>query len=267
MKKGNLYKLIGVAPLVIALGACSSMSSNEHHFKGQPEHGKHAVYNPKASQINVQLGMGYLRTKQNQRAKEKLLLALKQDPKSPVANDAMAYFQEVTGNYAQAENYYKNAIDLASSKGAPLNNYGTFLCRQGKYQESEKYFMQAVEDHNYIDTADAYENAGLCAMEGKDFAKAEKYLQKALEQQPNRPTAHIELSRINYRNKNYSKAQTYLNAFLKESKPTAESTLLGYQISAKLKQTKNARRFAAALEKNFANTPEFKRYQAEKRVS
>src|SRR5690242_7983555 len=85
----------------------------------------------KAASYNVQLGLGYLKQGDRPRAKKKLLTALEQEPTSADVNSAMAYYFEQTGEQNQAEKYYLKAITLSGNKGAQLNNYGAFLCRQG----------------------------------------------------------------------------------------------------------------------------------------
>ncbi len=128
-----------------------------------------------AASYNIQLGMGYLKQGNTERAKKKLLTALEQAPQSPDANGAMAYFLEKTGDTAEAKKYYLTALKQAPRKGPQLNNYGTFLCRTGDYVNAEKYFLQAVQDTNYVGSAGAYENAGLCAESAGKTDKAVHY--------------------------------------------------------------------------------------------
>jgi type IV pilus assembly protein PilF len=129
----------------------------------------------KAASFNIQLGMGYLKQGDRPRAKKKLLSALKQAPESPDVNAAMAYYFEKTDEMDQAQKYYLKALSLSKNSGAQLNNYGTFLCRQAKYEKAESYFLKAVKDEQYINTAGAYENAGLCALAIPDNDKAKLY--------------------------------------------------------------------------------------------
>ncbi|KTD75051.1 type IV pilus biogenesis/stability protein PilW [Legionella waltersii] len=150
----------------------------------------------KAASFNVQLGLGYLKQGDRPRAKRKLLLALEQQPNSPDVNASLAYYFEQTTEIEQARKYYSKALALSNDSGAQLNNYGTFLCRQGDYQGAEKYFLKAVKDQSYLNTAAAYENAGLCAIEIPDNAKAMSYFQKALNQDPSRRQSLYELTKL-----------------------------------------------------------------------
>ena len=194
-------------------------------------------YNPKAAAFNVQLGLGYLKNGQMQRAKSKLLMALSEDPNNPEPNGAMAYYLETTGDLPQAEVFYKKAMSL-SGKGPELNNYGTFLCRHSRYVEAQKYFMQAVSDLNYLNTAGAYENAGLCALANHTPMQAAHYFQKALEQDPRKRQSLFQLSKIYYEQKKYTEAALLLQRFDARGK-TVESEQLGQEIAVALEKNKN----------------------------
>jgi type IV pilus assembly protein PilF len=150
----------------------------------------------KAASYNIQLGLGYLKQGDRPRAKKKLLTAMEQEPISPDANAAMAYYFEQTSEFDQAKKYYLKAISLSSNGGAQLNNYGTFLCRQGEYKKAEAYFLNAVKDTNYIHTSGAYENAGLCALAIPDNNKAKLYFTNALNQDPSRKESLFELAKL-----------------------------------------------------------------------
>lgn len=218
--------------------------------------------NQKASSYNVQLGLGYMAKGDIQRAKRKLLMALQQAPNSPVAYDAMAFFQERVGNKKQADYYFQRAMTLAPGKGAQLNNYGTFLCRQGQFKQAEQYFMQAIKDPNYLNSPEAYENAGLCATAIPNLAQAKKYFKKALEQDPRRATSLLELAEIAFKENNYKSAQTYLLSYSKVAPATAPSVWLSYRLAKRTGQGLQLNRLAMQLKSKFANSREYKAYQS-----
>jgi len=167
---------------IVLLSACSTV----------PEQSP----NPEAAGINTQLGLNYLQEGDIVSAKSKLLLALQEDPNNPMVLDAMGYFWERTGDLDSAEEYYLRAIKLAPNKGEVQNNYGTYLCRHKRYQESINHFLLAVQDVNYLQVAAAYENAGLCALRIPDKKLAHKYLELAVKHDPARVSAQHELSKL-----------------------------------------------------------------------
>lgn len=175
--------------LCLLLQACTYHREENEPLSKKPDLGKAAAY-------NVQLGLGYLKQGNRPRAKKKLLTALEQEPKSPDANSAMAYYFEQTAEPVQAEKYYLRALSFAGYGGAQLNNYGAFLCRQGNYKKAEYYFLKAAADLRYVHTAGAYENAGLCALSANQRQSAKLYFKKALNQDPSRKASLYELVNI-----------------------------------------------------------------------
>ncbi len=117
-----------------------------------------------AAKINVQLGLSFLEKNDLPQSKQKFLQAKQQAPKEPTVWYGMGYFLERTGDVQKAEAYYQKAISLNPQEGAAHNNYGTFLCRQGRYRESLKQFELAVADENYLDVVGVYRNVRECAV-------------------------------------------------------------------------------------------------------
>jgi type IV pilus assembly protein PilF len=206
----SLSILIFILSLLVG---CSTTTSDE----------KNSGKENKAAQINIRLGAAYLERKDIARAKQKFLLALKEGPTLPEAWYSMGYFYESTGNIDQAKSFYLKALQLAPRRGDVLNNYGTYLCRTGQYKKAIENFSLAVQDTEYLDSASAYENAGLCARKMPDVSLAIHYFNQALNEDPSRASSLIELAELHYQTKQLKLAQAELNQFLKVSTPTPQS--------------------------------------------
>ena len=180
--------LVAVIAAAGCLSSCDTMKTQNDKFDEQQKIA--------TAKINTQLGIAYLQQGDVQRAKQKLLLAMKEAPKIPETWYSMAYYLEATGNKTEAQNYYLKSITIAPKDGASHNNYGTFLCREGQYQASIQQFMLAAQDPNYLDNAAAYENAGLCATKIPDRKLAMAYFERALEQDPGRAISAEELKKL-----------------------------------------------------------------------
>lgn len=214
-------------------------------------------YNPAAAPYNVQLAVAYLREGEVDRAKQKLIIAEKQDPKSALVLDAKAYFLEMTGELEQARYYYLKAIQLNPGMGMPLNNYGTFLCRQQRYLDAEKQFLLAIKDNQYLSLGEAYENAGMCAMQQGDASKAERYLGKALQKQPKLSNALLALAQLNYDKSDYNQASIYLQRFNGLGRVEPESLKLAILLADQAKDADSVLTNLAALAKQFPNSPTY----------
>ncbi len=138
---------------------------------------------------NTQLGLAYLAQGQRPLAKRKLLRALKQAPKSARVHASMAYFFEKSGDILAAERYYQKALRMGPRRGDILHHYGLFLCRQGRFQEADHFFQQATMDLQYVQTALAFESAGMCALKAQHPQEAKRYFLRAIAHDP-----HLERS-------------------------------------------------------------------------
>lgn len=188
--------------------ACSKLSSQQPPAVDSTEGRK-----INAAKINVRLGMAYLERKDLKRSKQKFLMAMEEAPELPEVWYSMAYFLENTGGNQQANAYYLKAISLAPKRGDTLNNYGTYLCRTGKYKTAIQYFVQAAHDQDYLDPSAALENAGLCALKIPNKPMAMYYFKKAVEHDSGRATSLEELAKLNYQTGNYQVAAQRLRQF------------------------------------------------------
>lgn len=163
-----IYKIFTTIFLGLFLTNCSTQQSPTN-------------INPTLSaRLNVHLGLSYLQTGNISRAKQKLLTALKQAPQLAEVQQAMGYFLITINEPDLARPYYEKALKIAPKQGEVQNNHGIFLCKTGHYQESINHFKMAIQDPNYLHSASAYQNAGMCALKIPDKKQASQYFKKAL---------------------------------------------------------------------------------------
>lgn len=239
---GNL-RVIVIACIVL-LSACVSKQKPQTLTQNRGGAAKAASY-------NTQLGLAYLEQGNISRAKKKLLLALSQAPNSAEVNGSMAYYLETTGDIKKADAYYKKANKLAPNSGPQLNNYGAYLCRQGMYHEAVNRFERAVNDPNYINTAGAYENAGLCAMAIPDIKMAKKYFDKAIRQDPTRRQSLQQLVGISQQLKDYRQALAYADMLDKSKQLSAEAAHYAYLASKSMGDAKKMLHYRVLLQSQF----------------
>ncbi len=255
--------ILSLFACLLLLTACSTTNKPEK-YRGISKNTASAVKpNTTAADYNVQLGMGYLEQGDVSRAKQKFLLAKEQGPQYSPAQQAMGYFYESTEEPKNAEKYYLKAIQLDPKSGSAHNNYGTFLCKQQRFKEADQQFMLAVQDPAYLKTAEAYENAGLCAMQIPDNAKASDYFQKAIAKDTKRSTAYLELAQISYNQKQYDQAQKYLaqyQAQVKELEP--EALWLAIRLAREQKDQVSAGRYSMLLQNRYPDSKEYKELRA-----
>ena len=185
-----------------------------------------ATYDPAAAaRTNTRLGLSYLQKGLYPQSKARLLASIKEDPNIAAGWYGMAYYLEKTGDPKEAEKYYKKAIDVEPKSGAALNNYGTFLCRTGRYKQAIAEFLKAAHQRTYLDAAGAYENAGTCALMIPNKKMAMFYFNHALENNPNLPFALLSVARLNHEAGHDVAANKYFMLFeniAMKNKPASE---------------------------------------------
>jgi type IV pilus assembly protein PilF len=116
-----------------------------------------------------------------------------------------------------------------------------------------------VQDTNYVNTAEAYENAGLCAMQVPDDVKATNYFQRAIQQDPRRAIAFLELAQINFKQNNFTQAQQYFNNSLNLTpRPDAEGLWLGVRLAHEMHDKTAAERYTLSLQNEYPNSYEYR---------
>lgn len=239
MRLLNKYVQTAVAVVCcMGLAACAGETAPDKPWEGKE--------NLKAAGYNVRLSALYLEEGKVEIAKRKILLALEQAPNWPPAVDGMAYFYASTGRPKLAEEYYQRAIQVAGESGDVENNYGVFLCQTKRYEDAIKRFQLAVKDKNYVNVAQAFENAGVCAAKIPDVPRALRYFKKAIENAPTYASAYLHAANIYYQVKQYRNAQRYLKQFLafNNQEQTEESLALQIRLA---KQAGNADKVASDM--------------------
>ena len=109
---------------------------------------------------------------------------MKYQPQDASVNRIFAYYYQKVNESGNAEYYYKKALSLDQNNADTYNNYGAFLCREGRYEAAEQAFLKAIQQSTYIAVANTYENAGMCAEKSGKINKALHYYQSALSHAP-----------------------------------------------------------------------------------
>lgn len=179
----------------------------------------------KAALVNVELGLHYLAEGQIARAKHKLVHAVTLAPNAAETHSALAYFFEKVGDSNEAMQEHKKALRLGGvkAKGALSNNYAVFLYRQNRFKEAKQAFQLALQDKHYVHSAEVNENAGLCALKLSELKQAENYFNTAIQQDPKRAVALLELAGIMLKQKKKIAAKEFLDRHHALVKPSTKS--------------------------------------------
>jgi type IV pilus assembly protein PilF len=197
------------------------------------------------------LAANALRIDQLDEAESQARAALKIDAGSADANTLLAVVEDRRGNAAKAGGYYAKAAELAPQQGAALNNYGAWLCGNGRVAESLAWFDRALADATYRQRASALANAGSCALKAGQTARVERDLREALALDPVDATALAAMAEYQYRTGQYMDARAFSERRLAAAPATPAVLLLASQIEEKLGDRAAAARYVQRLRTEF----------------
>lgn len=153
------YLRFGIAySLLAGLSGCINQPSQE-------------IFNrTEAMQARANLALAYLADADFAKAKENIDKALAHDNQHYLPYSILAYYHQQQDHHELAEQYYQQALALSRKQRedrqpAPdvANNYGTFLCQQGKWAQAKQQFESALgASTSYYHQAETEQNLVLC---------------------------------------------------------------------------------------------------------
>jgi type IV pilus assembly protein PilF len=169
-------------------------------------------------------------------------------------------YQELKENKL-AEQSFERALRLSPTDPDINHNYGLFLCRNGREQDSIKYFMDAVRNPLYPMPWRSYAAAGQCTLRTNNVKQAEEYLQRALKLDPDDPPATLQMGQVRYLQGNLDDARRYVLRYNKLANPTAESLWLALRIERRQGARNAEASYASQLRRRFPDSPEYQSMQ------
>jgi type IV pilus assembly protein PilF len=177
--------------------------------------------------------------------------AAKLDPGSFDAYTLLAVIAERRGRQAEAGAHYLRATELAPQDGGVANNYGAWLCANGRVAESLGWFERALADPAYRTPVAAMANSGACALRAGQAAKADRELRAAVDLDPENAVALGALAQLQFQSGRYMEARAFSERRLAAAQADAAALELASQIERKLGDTAAADRYVRRLRDEF----------------
>ena len=215
----------------------------------------------KRAAIRLQLAIGYYEKHQNEVALDEIKLALQADPNSADAYGVRALIYMDMGESRLADDNFQRAIKLAPNNPDLTNNYGWFLCQNGREKDAITYFEATLKNHAYQSPAKALSNAGICSLKLKDNAAAEGYFLQSFQFDPSYPPTSLNLAKIYYARRDFERARFYLTRLTKADVMDADVLWLAIKVERKLGDRATADSLATQLQRRHPTSPEFAAYQ------
>ena len=247
----QLERMIIAASLALLLTACASGSgSNTRSVAATDPDSPKA----KAAALYTNLGQKYMAQGKLEEALENLNKALAADNRYADAHTVIGLLYERIGDNAKAEDHYRRAVELMPKSGNENNNYGAFLCKLGRYEESSAYFVRAVADPFYKTPVVALTNSGTCAIKGGKLDVAERDLRTALEREPDNSEALFQMATVLYRKDEFFKARAFIQRYEAVGQQSADALLLGRNIELRLGNGRTAQDYTRRLRERFPDS-------------
>ena len=205
--------------------------------------------------IHTQLAQGYLQKKQLQIAKDQLNKALKIYPKHSQANYMYALLQLELKKNREADKYFRRAIENDLDNSAAAHDYGVYLCRMGKRQQSIKYFDLAANNALFRRPELSLTRAGQC-LSSIDSVRAEDYLRRALNINPRLPGALLQMAEIGFKKRNYLMARAHIERYNAAAGVTPAGLMWSYRIERVSGSAEIAEQYKQQLIKTFPDSKE-----------
>ncbi|MBU0806255.1 MAG: type IV pilus biogenesis/stability protein PilW [Gammaproteobacteria bacterium] len=211
----------------------------------------------------VQLGIGYLQQGQTERAKVPLKKALELDSSNADAHAALALVFQIEMEPKLADEHFRKAISQRRDDARLLNNYGSFLYEQQRYQEALERYTEAAQDNLYPERSRVFENLGLTSLQLQQREQAKAYFERSLRLNSRQPRALMEMAQLSYEDKQYVPARSYYEAYMSLAPQNARSLLLGVRLAKVFEERDNAASLGLQLKRLYPGTPEYQQYLSE----
>lgn len=252
-RKALLFLLAGTAAM------CPAVAQQAVDSMQRPVYGADARTRAK---IHTELGAMYFQDGNMAVALEELKIALEADSSYAPAYNVRGLVHTYLREMGDAETDFGQALKLAPNDPEVNNNYGWFLCQNGKERQSISYFLNAVKNPLYSTPDRAYTNAGTCALKAGDMEGAEQYLQQALRlSRDGADVARVQLATLYYRRGTLDEARRQISDVLKRMEPASPDALwLALRIERKLGNRQAESGFAAQLRSRYPASQEYQEF-------
>lgn len=224
--------LIAVLTTVLLLAGCAANRYGDPQNELQTS--SDLTANQKRAMNHLNLAVGYYQQRQWISALDDVKKALQSDPNLADAYSIRALIYMEMGETNLADENFQHALSISPGNPDFSNNYGWFLCQNGRAVQSIPYFETAIKNRSYESPAKAFNNAGVCSLKLKNESAAEHYFLKAFQLEPSNPVTNANLSKIYFDRKDYERARFYIGRVPQADELNADVLWLAIKVHHKL---------------------------------
>ncbi len=257
-------KIIGTFLLTAAAALLSSGCVRENLVMDGKDtyHVEKEVDRAKAAQNRVKIALRLLEDGQATLSKENLQKALELDPDCFDAKLAFAWYYQTVGELDNAYRVYGELTANYADQGDVFNNYGIFLCGQGRYTDAYSMYERAVVIPKYTRVAETYVNAARCAYKQGDDRRAIDYVDRSLKYNSNNPYALGFRAELALAVGDIQTARMMMNRYSHVADENAFTLFTKLRIEEGTGNTQQAKIYGQELVTRYPNSPEAKKYMS-----
>jgi type IV pilus assembly protein PilF len=246
--------------LVAVLAACAAPAPDAPSMDTGTHVGE--VGDPRnRAKVHTELAALYYSRNNMGVALEELRTALASDPGYAPAHGMFGLvYMELKENQL-AEDAFERGLRLSPNDPDLNHNYGWFLCQTKREPASIKYFVQALRNPLYPAPWRSYSAAGQCSLRTNNYKDAEQFFQRALQLEPDEPSALLQMGMIRYRQGQLDAARKLVARHNKLVNPSAESLWLALRIERKQGERTAESSYATQLRRRFPASAEYQALQ------
>lgn len=177
--------------------------------------------------------------------------AVRSDASYADAHSVLALSLDAVGRGRESGAHHRRAAELAPAHGPILNNYGTWLCANGRAADALPWFERALKSPSYGTPDAALANAGACALKGGDVERAAGMLRQAIAIAPGNAVALQALAEAELRRGRAFEARAFIERRLAAAPADEPALVLASQIEQQLGDTAAAARYVRRIRAEF----------------
>lgn len=216
----------------------------------------------KAEESYLQLGMSYLRERENKQARVNFNKALDINSNSAGAFGGLALVNQYEQQPEEAEKYFIKSLKSDSSLSRTRNNYGNFLFVNERYKEAKDQLGIVVRDFDYSRREQALYNLARTEVKLDETESAIGHLKQALALNSRMQNVHIELADLYYTQKEFTLSKFHFDQYGKlVRQKNARSLLLGIKLEDVFGNENKRSSYVLALTNLYPGSKEYLEYK------
>jgi type IV pilus assembly protein PilF len=214
MKK--LRGWVGLSALLALVALVGCGSAQKRQEQGELRTSSDDTNAQKLSLIHLQLAVGYFGERKFEAALDNVKQALLAEPELADAYGVRALIYMELNETKLAEDNFIKALRITPNNPDLQNNYGLYLCQNGREKESIVQFETAVQNRSYSSPAKALNNAGACSLKLQKTVEAERYFLNAFRADPGNGFTNLNLAKLYFQRAEMTRAEFYISRMIKD---------------------------------------------------